>query len=66
MGRNDCDASRGLRTEGASEKPRPSAPLVPNATTIEAMREGRQGNLRQFESVGELLEDLQRTTDTAG
>ena len=40
------------------EKERPSAPLVPNATTIEAMKEARRGNLPQFDSVEALFDDL--------
>ena len=40
------------------EKARPSAPLVPNATTIEAMKEARRGNLPQFDSVEALFDDL--------
>jgi len=34
-------------------------PLVPDAATIEAMREARRGNLPQFDSVEELLDDRQ-------
>lgn len=37
---------------------RPFAPLVPNATTIEAMKEARRGNLPQFDSVKDLFDDL--------
>ena len=36
----------------------PCAPLVPNAVTIEAMKEARQGSLPQFDSVEDLLDDL--------
>lgn len=41
----------------AHEKTLPFAPLVPNDETIEAMREARRGNLRQFSSVEDLLDD---------
>lgn len=34
-------------------------PLAPNAATIEAMREARKGDLAQFGSVEELIDDLQ-------
>ena len=34
------------------------APLVPNAATIEAMREARRGNLPQFDTVEALFDDL--------
>lgn len=33
-------------------------PPVPDAATIEAMREAREGDLPQFDSVEELLDDL--------
>ena len=42
----------------AHEKALPFAPLVPNAATIEAMREAREGNLPQFDSVEALFDDL--------
>ncbi len=47
-----------LLTKVAHEKALPFAPLVPNADTIEAMREVRRGNLPQFATVEELFEDL--------
>ena len=40
------------------EKALPFAPLVPNAATIEAMKEARRGNLPQFDSVEALFDDL--------
>ncbi len=36
----------------------PCAPLVPNAATIEAMREARRGDLAQFATVEDLFDDL--------
>ena len=36
----------------------PCAPLVPNAATIEAMREARRGDLPQFATVEDLFNDL--------
>jgi DNA-damage-inducible protein J len=32
--------------------------LIPNETTIAAMREARTGNLKGFDSVGALMADL--------
>ena len=42
----------------------PFAPLVPNAATIEAMREARRGDLPRFATVEDLFDDL-RTDDRA-
>ena len=58
MGLTVSDAVRLLLTRVAREKALPFAPLVPNAVTIEAMKEARQGNLPQFDSVEDLLDDL--------
>ncbi len=58
MGLTVSGALRLLLTKVAHEKALPFAPLVPNAVTIEAMREARRGNLPQFTSVEELLDDL--------
>ena len=60
MGLTVSDAVRLLLTRVAREKglPRSFAPLIPNAVTIEAMKEARQGNLPQFASVEDLLDDL--------
>jgi len=38
-------------------------PLVPNAATIQAMREADQTDLPQFDSVAELLDDLRRMNE---
>ncbi len=58
MGLTVSGALRLLLTKVAHEKALPFAPLVPNAETIEAMREARRGNLPQFASVEDLLDDL--------
>ena len=58
MGLTVSGAFRLLLTKVAHEKALPFAPLVPNAATIAAMREARRGNLPQFASVEELLDDL--------
>ena len=58
MGLTDSDAVRLLLTKVAHEKALPFAPLVPNAVTIEAMKEARRGGLPRFASVEALLDDL--------
>ena len=58
MGLTVSGALRLLLTKVAHEKALPFAPLVPNAATIEAMREARRGNLSQFASVEDLFDDL--------
>ena len=58
MGLTVSGALRLLLTKVAHEKALPFAPLVPNAATIEAMREARRGNLPKFASVEELFDDL--------
>ena len=58
MGLTVSDAVRLLLTKVAQEKALPFAPLVPNAVTIEAMKEARRGGLPRFGSVQDLLDDL--------
>ena len=58
MGLTVSGALRLLLTKVAHEKALPFAPLVPNAETIEAMREARRGDLRQSASVEDLFDDL--------
>ena len=58
MGLTVSDALRLLLTRVAHEKALPFAPLVPNAATIEAMREASRGNLPQFATVEDLFDDL--------
>ncbi len=58
MGLTISGAFRLLLTKVAHEKALPFAPLVPNADTIQAMREARRGNLPQFDSVEDLFDDL--------
>ena len=58
MGLTVSDAVRLLLTRVAQEKALPFAPLVPNAVSIEAMKEARRGKLERFDSVQELLDDL--------
>ena len=58
MGLTVSDAVRLLLTRVAQDKALPFAPLIPNAVTIAAMKEARQGGLPQFTSVQALLDDL--------
>ena len=58
MGLTVSDAFRIMLTRVAREKALPFEPLVPNVETIEAMKEARQGKLSSFDSVDELMADL--------
>lgn len=58
MGLTISDAFRMMLTRVAQEKALPFEPLVPNATTLNAMKEARQGNLKSFDSVEDLMADL--------
>ncbi len=58
MGLTVSDAFRLMMTRIAAEKALPFEPLVPNAETIEAMREARKGGLSSFTTVEALLADL--------
>jgi DNA-damage-inducible protein J len=58
MGLTVSDAFRIMLTRIAHDKALPFEPLVPNATTIEAMKEARRGGLKSFANVRELMDDL--------
>lgn len=58
MGLTVSDAVRLLLTRVAREHALPFDPLVPNAKTIEAMKEARRGKLASFATVKELIADL--------
>ena len=58
MGLTVSDAVRLLLTKVAQEKALPFEPLIPNAVTIEAMKEARRGGLPRFGSVKALMDDL--------
>ena len=58
MGLTVSDAFCIMLTRIAHEKALPFDPLVPNAETIEAMKEARRGNLPSFNTVDDLLADL--------
>lgn len=58
MGLTVSDAFRLMLTRIAKEKALPFEPLVPNAKTIEAMKETRAGQLESFDNVDALMADL--------
>ena len=58
MGLTVSDAVRLLLTKIAREHALPFDPLIPNATTIAAMKEARAGKLPKFDSVAALMADL--------
>lgn len=58
MGLTVSDAVRLLLTRIAKEHALPFDPMIPNAETVEAMKEARRGKLASFESVDELMADL--------
>jgi DNA-damage-inducible protein J len=58
MGLTVSDAFRLLLVRVAKEKALPFEPLTPNTKTIKAMKEARRGKLRPFDTVEELLADL--------
>ena len=58
MGLTVSDAFRIMLTRIAHEKALPFEPLVPNAITIEAMKEARRGRLKSFATVKDLMTDL--------
>lgn len=58
MGLTVSDAFRLMLTRVAREKALPFDPLIPNATTIAAMKEARAANLPRVNSVKELMTAL--------
>ena len=58
MGLSISDAVSLMLTRVAHEHALPFDPLIPNPATIEAMKEARRGQLRSFDSVDELMADL--------
>jgi DNA-damage-inducible protein J len=58
MGLTVSDAVRLMLTRVAREKALPFEPLIPNVTTIAAMKEARSGNLPRFDSIQSLMDDL--------
>ncbi|EQD77843.1 type II toxin-antitoxin system RelB/DinJ family antitoxin [Ferrovum myxofaciens] len=58
MGLTVSDAFRIMLTRVAHDKALPFEPLIPNAETIAAMKEARRGKLQSFNSVDDLMADL--------
>lgn len=58
MGLTVSDAFRIMITRIAKEKALPFEPLVPNAQTIAAMKEARAGKLQSFNTIDDLMADM--------
>ena len=58
MGLTVSDAFRIMLTRVAHDKALPFEPLIPNAQTIAAMKEARQGKLQPFNSIDDLMANL--------
>lgn len=58
MGLTVSDALRMMLTRVAREQSLPFEPLVPNATTIKAMRDARRGKTTKHNSLESLMADL--------
>ena len=58
MGLTVSDAVRLMLTRVAREKALPFEPLVPNETTIAAMKEARASKGKRFATVADLMADL--------
>lgn len=58
MGLTVSDAFRMMLMRVAREKALPFEPLVPNAKTIAAMKEAREGKLKSFDDIDSLMDDL--------
>ena len=58
MGLTVSDAFRIMLTRVAHDKALPFDPLIPNATTIAAMREARAGMVKTVGSIDALMADL--------
>ena len=58
MGLTVSDAFRIMLTRVAREKALPFEPLVPNDTTIAAMKEAREGKVKRSATIADLMADL--------
>jgi DNA-damage-inducible protein J len=58
MGLTVSDALRMMLTRVAREQALPFDPMVPNATTIKAMRDARRGKTTKHKSLDSLMADL--------
>ncbi|MCL2875937.1 MAG: type II toxin-antitoxin system RelB/DinJ family antitoxin [Betaproteobacteria bacterium] len=62
MGLTVSDAVRLLLTKVAQDKELPFEPLIPNATTIQAMRDARAGRVTKAANLEGLFHDLNADT----
>jgi DNA-damage-inducible protein J len=58
IGLTPSDAFRMMMLRIVAEKKLPFEPLVPNKTTVAAMRDARAGRGARFETVDDLMADL--------
>ena len=58
IGLTVSDAFRIMLTRVAHDKALPFEPLIPNAETIAAMKEARQGGLKTATNIDDLMADL--------
>ena len=58
MGLTVSDALRMMLTRVAREQSLPFDPMVPNATTIKAMRDARRGKTTKHKNLDSLMADL--------
>jgi len=58
MGLTVSDALRMMLTRVAREQSLPFDPMVPNATTIKAMRDARRGKTTKYQNLDSLMADL--------
>ncbi|NKB78263.1 MAG: type II toxin-antitoxin system RelB/DinJ family antitoxin [Gammaproteobacteria bacterium] len=58
IGLTVSDAVRLMMTRIAIEKALPFDPLVPNAETIQAMKDARNGKVHSVENIDELMAEL--------
>ena len=62
MGLTVSDAVRLMLTKVAKEKALPFEPLIPNATTIQAMKDARAGKVTKVDNLEALFADLNADT----
>jgi len=58
IGLSTSDAFRMLLIRVAKEKKLPFEPLIPNKTTIEAMKSARRGEMRKISGLHTLIDEL--------
>ncbi|MCL2717034.1 MAG: type II toxin-antitoxin system RelB/DinJ family antitoxin [Alphaproteobacteria bacterium] len=62
MGLSISDAVRLLLTKVAQDKELPFSPLIPNSTTIQAMKDARAGRVTKSSDLKTLFRDLNEDT----